>query len=92
MKLSYLLDLPKTLYFNLKCFDFRTALKLPVFIHHRTKFYSVSGKVKISGNISRGMIKIGYPYVSIFSFNIPTIIEIFGEIEFKGIASIGHGC
>lgn len=92
MKLSYFLDLPKTLIFNLRCFDFKTAIKLPVFIYHKTKFYSLSGKVKITGNISRGMIKIGYPYVSIFSFNTPTIIEISGEIEFKGKASIGHGC
>lgn len=91
MKISFILDLPKTIIFNLHYFNFKTAVKLPVFVYRKTKFYSLKGKISIAGDIKRGMIRIGYPYVTIFDFNKSTIWELFGEIEFWGTAFIGHG-
>lgn len=84
-------NIPKTIYVNFKCFDFLTAIKLPVIVYRKTKFFSLRGKVIITGKIQRGMIRIGYPYVTIFDFRSPTLIEVLGKIEFKGKASIGHG-
>ena len=35
--LKYLLDIPKTLYFNFKCLTFRQAIKLPFYVSHSFK-------------------------------------------------------
>ena len=36
-RMRMLLSVPKTLYFNLRCFDFKTALKTPVLVAYDTR-------------------------------------------------------
>ena len=54
-------SLPKTIYFNFYLFPFKVALKLPVLVEHRTKFYELHrNTVLLNGNIKFAMIKIGW--------------------------------
>jgi acetyltransferase-like isoleucine patch superfamily enzyme len=50
----------KTIYFNLKMFPIRIALKLPVYFYGKIKFDSLKGNVIITAPITRGMVKFGY--------------------------------
>ena len=57
MKIS---DWMHTLYFNLKVFDFKTAIKLPVYVGSKIAIKNISkGCIIIPENIHRGMISIG---------------------------------
>ena len=91
-KLAFLCGLPKTIYFNFKYFDLKTALKLPVLVSHNTKIVCAKGKVLITAPIKFGMINIGYSNVEIFDkARSRTIWAVRGEVVFNGIANIGHG-
>lgn len=83
----------KTLYFNFKYFPFSLAIKLPVFIFQQTYFRKLKGSINITSNsIHTGMIKIG-PYglgTTDIRYN-RTILEIDGNIIFKGKCCIGSG-
>lgn len=82
----------KTLYVNFKYFRLKDAIKLPVWIAKNTIFNSIKGNIIISGPVKRGMVKIGFGYVGIFDKKrSKTILEINGEVHFKGPALIGHG-
>ncbi len=90
---EYILSLPKTIYFNLKYFDLKTAIKLPIFVSYKTKFKELNGDIIIDSNLSIGMIKIGFGSVGIFDKSKRrTTIQISGKVKFYGNASIGHGC
>ncbi len=57
MKLT---DWMHTIYFNLRVFDFKTAVKLPVYVGSKITIKNISkGCISIPDNISRGMISIG---------------------------------
>lgn len=60
-KLSkYLIGLPKTIYFNFKIFDIKTAVKLPVFVSTNVKIKNIyKHTVDINGPLKTAMIKIG---------------------------------
>jgi len=83
----------KTIYFNLKFFSMKTAVKLSVFISKQTLFYSLKGRVTLSDTFIRtGQIRIGFGYVGIFDkYRNRTILEVDGELIFNGSANIGHG-
>lgn len=53
------LGVPKTIYFNFKCFPVRIAIKLPVFISHRVRFKVYKNCININADIKTGMIIIG---------------------------------
>ncbi len=79
--------------FNFNYFPFKIAKKLPVFISRRTRFSKLKGIIIIdSEKISIGMIRIGFGDVPIFDSKYSrTVMNISGEIVFKGKADIGHG-
>ena len=54
------LRLFKTLYLNLRTLPFKQAVKFPIAIYDRVKFYDLSGQIEIHGKIRRGMIKFGF--------------------------------
>lgn len=54
------ISLFKTLYFNLRMLPFSQAIKLPIYIYGKVKFYDLFGSIEIKSPIHRGMIKFGY--------------------------------
>ena len=90
--LCMMISLPKTIYFNLKYFKLSQAIKLPVFVSYNTKFKTLKGNIKIPEDAKLGSIKIGFGDVGIFDkYKRRTYLQITGNIQFKGNASIGHG-
>jgi acetyltransferase-like isoleucine patch superfamily enzyme len=82
----------KTIWFNLKYFPLRQALKLPVLISKNVYLKEVSGRIYIDNLIRFGLIRIGYGNVGIFDKKMSrTIWEVYGDVTFCGSASIGHG-
>lgn len=88
----FLLGLPKTIYFNLKYFKLKEAIKLPVFVSYKVKLLKLDGLIIINASIRPGMIKLGFGSVGIFDKKYSrTIYEVSGKIVFNGSANIGHG-
>lgn len=87
-----LLALPKTLYFNLKYFSFRDAVRLPIIVSHRVLLSDCSGAIRITAPIRTGMVRIGFGYVGIFDQSRSrSIWEVGGLVEFGDGVSLGHG-
>lgn len=81
-----------TIYCNFRSFPFNQAIRLPMWIYGRPRFYSLSGNMVITGVIKSGVIrfnqvKYGAPC------NMSTNSEIYnlGTIIFKGKCEIGTG-
>lgn len=49
----------RTMYFNFRVLPFLKAVKFPIFIYGRHRFFMLNGKIVINGNVNTGMIKIG---------------------------------
>lgn len=89
---SLIIGFPKTLYFNLKYFRLRDALKLPVLISHRVLLSEVKGELSICEPISLGMIRIGFGDVGIFDKRRSrSVWKVSGKVTFKGRTRRGHG-
>ena len=85
-------SVPKTIIFNFKYFDFKIAIKFPVFVSCKTHLSKLEGRVIILGEYKTGMVNIGFGDVAIFDKNRSrTIFKNQGTIYFKGKADIGHG-
>ena len=85
-------SIPKTLRFNFHYFPFKTALKLPVVVSHRTYLRELHGKVELPEKIERAMIKIGFGDVGHYDRKRSRgIWQVSGMVSFGGKASIGHG-
>jgi acetyltransferase-like isoleucine patch superfamily enzyme len=83
----------KTIYFNLKYFPFKVAIKLPVLIGRQVFLSRMNGRVIINGPITTGLIQIGYGKVGITDFKRSrAILEIDGDLIFNGRAFIMQGC
>ena len=82
----------KSLYFNYQYFNFKDAIKLPILINHNVVFKKLKGSIKIESQLYKGVIKIGFPYVGIVNEKYSvSVLEINGDIVFKGNALIGSG-
>lgn len=82
----------KTIYFNLKYFPVSIGKKFPVFIHKNVFLKDLSGHVILPAITNSGMIKVGFGDVGIFDkARLRTIWEVRGQVEFEGVANIGHG-
>lgn len=85
----------KTLIFNIYYFDFKTFIKVPVFISNNVILKSLQGTCEIeSEDIYSGYVKIGFNEISIFhSKNEKSIwhVESGGLVIFKKNASLGIG-
>jgi len=83
----------KTIYFNLKYFPLKVAIKLPVLIGRQVFLSRMNGRVIINGPINTGLIQIGYGKVGITDFKRSrAILEIDGDLIFNGRAYIMQGC
>ena len=73
----------KTIYFNLRVCDAKTALKCPIYVYGKTRIWSLKGKVYFDcESIFPGMIKWGYDWG--YRSNGITIIRLEGEVHFSG--------
>ncbi len=89
---NILLSIPKTLRFNLHYFPLKTALKLPVFVSHRTYLRELHGKVMLPDKVETAMVKIGFGDVGHYDRKRSRgIWQVSGTVNFKGRAGIGHG-
>ena len=92
LKFFKAINIIKTVYFNLKMFPIKEAIKMPVFIGYHTKFVSLLGKIYIEDNLKSGMIRFGFGTLGIVDEKYTkTLIELNGSIIFKGKANFGHG-
>ena len=89
---NILRSIPKTLRFNLHYFPIGTALKLPVFVSHRTYLRELHGKVMLPEKVQTAMVKIGFGDVGHYDRKRSRgIWQVSGTVNFGGKASIGHG-
>lgn len=79
----------KTLYINFRCLPFSQAKKLPIYAFKKVSIAHLSGKIRINGQLSSGMIKIGRDWG--WRCKGDTRIRIEGEITFKGKCEILRG-
>ena len=56
---SLILSIPMTLYVNFRCLPFRTAVKLPLFVGHKTRIGKLSGKITFGCEPTTFMVHIG---------------------------------
>ena len=85
-------SIPKTLRFNFHYFPFKTALKLPVVVSHRTYLRELHGKVELPEKVQTAMVKIGFGDVGHYDRKRSRgIWQVSGRVSFGGKASIGHG-
>lgn len=52
-------DWGRTLYFNMKYFPPKVAIRLPFLIYHRTDLYKMQGKIVLNVTPRLGLVKIG---------------------------------
>ena len=88
----FALGIPKSLWFCFKSLPMKDALKMPVWVSHRTKFKSLKGKVVIQEELLRpAMIRFGYGGSGTASFK-PVIIENTGTMVLRRGVFFGGGC
>lgn len=81
----------KSIFFNFKYFDFSTAIKLPILIDSKTKFFIKKGIIILPKDIRFGMIKFGYGGSFFDLKDKKSVWQLKGQIIFKGSASFGNG-
>lgn len=87
--LKILRYLPQTIWFNFMHLPFRQAVKLPILLY-KPRLTHNTGRFRIEGPVSYGMIRLGFPTVSIFP-NDGIVIENCGELVFRGRCFFGSG-
>lgn len=58
--LSLIISLPITLYVNFRCLPLKTALKLPIFVGHKTRIGKLSGTISFGCEPTPFMVRIGW--------------------------------
>lgn len=90
--LNIIRSIPKSIRFNFHYFPFKTAVKMPVVVSHRTYLRELHGKVTLPENAETGSIRIGFGDVGHYDRKRSrTIWQVSGEVDFKGKTFIGHG-
>ncbi len=85
-----ILSIPKTLYFNFRCFPIKLAIKLPVFVSSNVRLGSLKGNITVKNN-KRFCVKIGLSGSRGISPNPKGYFHCAknGGIVFDGNVSIG---
>ena len=81
-----------TLWLNFRSLPFLQAVRVPIFIYGRPRFYSLSGRIKIEGKVVPGMIKFNIVLPGAPS-NMSVQSELYNEglIIFRGKGEFGTG-
>lgn len=86
------MDWVRTVRFNLKYFPFKTAVRLPFFIYHRTDLYKMKGKIILNAAPRPGLVKIGPHGLGTQDIKYSrTMWEVSGTLVVNGKANIGRG-
>lgn len=90
---DYAMSLPKSIYFCLRMFPLRTALRLPVIVSRHVWLEELKGRVEIPEHPKVAGIRIGFGRVGIFDYHRSrTILQLSGgTVSFRGRASLGQG-
>lgn len=82
----------RSVYFNLKYFPLRTAIRLPVLVSSNVLLKCTEGQIRIEGPIFTGVVRLGYGDMALFDRRRSKgIWEVKGLVVFKGKAWIGQG-
>ena len=86
------LNIIATLYLNFRTLPIKQAIKFPLYVYGRVKFYDLKGNIKINGPIYKGMIKLG-KHDDVYSHTTKNIIMLTegSNIIFNGHCSIANG-
>ncbi|MDL2281718.1 acyltransferase [Parabacteroides sp. OttesenSCG-928-G06] len=81
-----------TIYLNLRSFPLKQAVRMPVWVYGRPRFYCLSGRMLIDGKLKSGMVhfnqvKSGAPS----NMSVQSEIRNSGAIIFRGKCIIGTG-
>lgn len=86
----------RTIYFNFRTMPFHTAIKFPVFIYGKVRFFMLNGRVVFENTtIRRGMVKIGVNADSFALFDHSGFIQLGSKesrLFFEGPTSISVNC
>lgn len=74
----------KTIQINFSCLPISTAIKFPIFVYGKAKFYSLRGDIIIRGKITTGMIKFGRNTDNHFASNLPIQLTLNKNLIFNG--------
>lgn len=89
--IKFIRSLPKTLYFNLRYFPLKDALKLPVFIDYKVRLMKCGGQVKLGFKPSFFAVRIGaHDLVIIDKRYNRTMWKVDGLVVFNGRMKLGH--
>lgn len=81
-----------TLYFNLKYFPTKIALKFPFLIYHRTQLHVMKGNIILNTPPKLGLVKIGPHGLGTQDIKYSrTIWEVSGSLVVNGKISLGRG-
>lgn len=89
IKLFFLVNWYKTLYFNFKMLPFDQAKKLPFYFYENVKFSSLNGSVQIDAPIKKAMIGFGQKFEKMSRSKGIAEIILNGDLVFKGHAHFG---
>ena len=78
-----------TIYFNFHYLPFSQAVKLPILLY-KPKLKEMKGSIKINGKLKFGMIKLGFPTVSLYPNSGIMYENHGGKILFWGQCAIGN--
>ena len=91
--LTYLISLPKTIFFNFKCLPINQAIHLPIFVAYNVKLLNLKKNViSIETVVKFGLVRIGFSGTEIISSNRSLIDLKQGKVIFKGKSVITKGC
>lgn len=86
-------DWVRTLYFNMKYFPPKVAVRLPFLIYNRTDLYKMRGKIILNVPPRIGLVKIGPHGLGTQDVRYSrTMWEVSGTLVVNGKTSIGRGC
>ncbi len=87
-----LMSVPKTLYFNFRCFPLKTAIRLPVLMSYKTRIIELhKGLISFNEKPYRFMIKFGFGGSDGILERKSVICLEGGEIHFEGKADFCEG-
>lgn len=87
--IEYLLSVPKSFYFCVRCMPFIKALRLPILVRYNVLVRHI-GKIETGGELCS--VRIGFGDVGIFDKKRErTIWDSSGKVNFEGKAYIGNG-
>ena len=93
ISLLFNVDWVKTVYFNLKYFPLKVALRLPFYIYHRTDLYNMGGEIILNTKPEKGLVQIGPHGLGTQDIKYSrTMWDVNGTLIINGKTSIGRGC